>query len=143
VPKLKLGALVYALVAIGLAVSAVAVLRHWGTYAEVQGWPIAATAVIDALSGLLLAVGAATRRGLVSDDGPWVCRNGWLLLGALTVAGAVVASLSDQDVPFWPMGPVVFLPHFIRRLQESYYDGVAEAEVEIRAVRGEESPPGP
>lgn len=142
-PKLKLGAAVYALVATGLAVSAVAVLLHWGTYAEVRGWPIPATAVVDALSALLLAVGAVTRRGLVADDGPWICRNGWLVLGGLSVAGIVVAALSDQEMPIWPTGPAVFLPHFVRRMQEKYYDGVAEAELEIRAVRGEESPPGP
>ncbi len=144
-PELKLGAAVYAVVAVLLAVSAVMVLRRVGPYGEARGWPIAATAVVDALSALLLAVGAVTRRGLVGDDGPWICRNGWLLLAGLTVAGAVVASLSDPAIPFWPTGPAVFLPHFIRRLQESYYDGRSEGEreLEIRAgVRGEGLPPG-
>jgi hypothetical protein len=142
VPKLRLGAAVYAVVAILLAVSAVMVLLHVGPYGEARGWPIAATAMVDALSGLLLAIGAVTRRGLVADDGPWICRNGWLLLGGLTVAGAGVAALSNQAIPFWPTGPAVFLPHFVRRLQESYYDGRSEAELELRAVRGEGLPPG-
>jgi hypothetical protein len=143
VPKLKLGAVVYALLAIGLVASAVLVLRHVGPYAGVQGWPLAATARVDALSGLLFAVGAVTRRGLIADDGPWICQNGWLLLAALTAVGSIVAFLSPQDIPMWPIGPAVFVPHFVRRMQESYYDGIAEAEREIRAAGpDEELPPG-
>ncbi|GAB2683839.1 hypothetical protein [Kribbella swartbergensis] len=91
-PKLKLGAACYAVIAVFLAVSVVGVLRGWGSYADVHGWPIVATAVLDALAAVLFAIGAVTRRG--------------------------------------------------RRMQESYCDGVAEAEVEIRAARGEELPPG-
>lgn len=145
-PKLKLGAAVYAFVAIGLATSAVAVLLRWGAYAGVHGWPQWATAAVDTLSALLFAVGAVTRRGLIADDGPWISRNGWFVLVGLTAAGAVVAFLSNQDISPWPTGPAVFLPHFVRRMQERYYDGVAEAEREIEAVRagelGGERPPG-
>jgi hypothetical protein len=135
VPKLKLGAVVYALVAIGLGVSAVMVLRHHGPYAGVHGWPLAATAIVDALSGLLFAVGAVTRRGLIADDGPWICRNGWLVLAAATVVGFITPLLSIQDLSPFPIGPAVFWPHWIRKMHESYYDGVAEAEREIAAVR--------
>jgi hypothetical protein len=141
VPKLKLGAAVYAVIAILLAVSVVGVLRGWGSYADVHGWPIGATAMLDALAALLFAIGAVTRRGLLADDGPWICRSGWLVLVGLTVAGAIVAFLSDT-APLWPMGPAVFVPHFVRKMQESYHAGVAEAEVEIRAARGEEPRPG-
>jgi hypothetical protein len=145
VPKLKLGAAFYGLIAIGLAVSVVGVLRHWGSYAGVHGWPIAATAVLDGLAALLFAIGAVTRRGLLADDGPWICRKGWLVLVGLTAAGALVAFLSDQGITPWPTGPAVFVPHFVRRMQEKYYEGVAEAEREIEAVRagepGEELPP--
>jgi hypothetical protein len=145
-PKLKLGAAVYAFAAIGLAASAVAVVRGWGAYSDVHGWPVAATAVVDALSALLLAIGAVTRRGLIADDGPWICRNGWLVLAGLTAAGMIVSLLSDQGLSPLPNGPAVFLPHFVRKLQEHYYAGVAEAEREIEAVRagepGEERPPG-
>ncbi|MFI7064640.1 hypothetical protein ACIBL3_26855 [Kribbella sp. NPDC050124] len=141
-PKLKLGALVYAFVAICLGLSSVAVLQHWGAYGGVHGWPIPATAVVDALSALLLAVGAVTRWGIIADDGPWICRNGWLVLGGLTVAGIVVAALSGQDMPIWPTGPAVFLPHFVRRLQEKYYEGIAEAELEITAGRDGGRSPG-
>lgn len=144
-PKLKLGAVVYGLVAVGLAVGIVLALRHYGAYAEVHGAPLAATVVLLAATALLLAVGAVTRRGLVGDDGPWICRNGWLALVGLTIAGFIVALLSNQDVPMWPTGPAAFLPHFIRRQQESYYDGVADAEREIAAVKAEPDgvrPPG-
>jgi hypothetical protein len=145
VPKLKLGAAFYGLIAIGLAFSVVAVLQHWDSYADVHGWPLAATAVLYALAALLFAIGAVTRRGLLADDGPWICRNGWLVLVGLTAVGAIVAFLSDQGLSPWPTGPAVFVPHFVRRMQEKYYDGVAEAEREIAAVRtgepGEELPP--
>ncbi|WP_433166258.1 hypothetical protein [Kribbella sp. CA-247076] len=135
-PKLKLGAVVYALAAVALALSAVAVHLRWSAYADVQGWPVGATVAVDALAAAVLAIGAATRRGLVADAGPWICRNGWLVLGGLTVAGALVAVLSNQDMTPFPIGPVVLLPHFVRRLQESYYQGVAEGEAEVRAGRG-------
>jgi hypothetical protein len=92
----------------------------------------------------LLAIGAVTRRGLFvdSDDGPWICRNGWLLLAGLTAAGMIMALLSDQDISPFPIGPVVLLPHFVRKLQENYYAGIEEADVEIRAARDEVPPPG-
>ncbi|MGY4765368.1 hypothetical protein ACXC9Q_00465 [Kribbella sp. CWNU-51] len=141
-PKLKLGAVVYGLVAVGLAVGVVLTLRHYGAYVEVHGAPLAATVVVLAATALLLAVGAVTRRGLVADDGPWICRHGWIVLFGLTAAGWVVAFLGNQDVPMWPTGPAAFLPHFIRRLQESYYDGVAEAERGLRAEPDEVRGPG-
>jgi hypothetical protein len=144
-PKLKLGAAVYVFAAIGLATSAVAVFRGWGAYSGVHGWPVALIAGVDSLSALMLAIGAVTRRGLIADDGPWICRNGWLVLVGLTVAGALVV-LSDQDISPFLTGPAVFVPHFVRKLQENYYAGVADAEREIEAVRagepGEERPPG-
>jgi hypothetical protein len=146
-PKLKLGAAFYALVAIGLAASAVGVVQGWGTYDGVHGWSVTAIAVVDGLSALLFVIGAVTRRGLIADDGPWICRNGWMVLVGLTAAAALVVFLSDQDMSPWPTGPAVFLPHFVRKLQENYYAGVADAEREIEAVRagepGEERPPGP
>lgn len=141
-PKLKLGAAFYALVAIGLASSAVGVVQGWGAYAGVHGWPVPATATVDALSAVMLAIGAVTRRGLIADDGPWICRNGWLVLAGLTAVGMIVPLLSDQGLSPFPIGPAALLPHFVRRLQENYYAGVEEAEVEIRAGRDEVPPPG-
>lgn len=134
-PKLKLGAVTYGLVAIALFAGLVPMLRHYGPYTDVQGGPLIATAIVVAASGALFAIGAATRRGLISDDGPWICRNGWIVLAALTgVVPLAISLLGGQDTPLWPTGPALFLPHFIRRLQESYYDGVAEAERELTAV---------
>jgi hypothetical protein len=81
----------------------------------------------------------------VSSDGPWIFRQGWIVLAGLTVANLVVDLLAsgNQAPVAWVTGPAVFLPHFVRRLEESYYDGVAEAELEIKAgARGEERPPG-
>ncbi|MEV0289725.1 hypothetical protein AB0H36_36835 [Kribbella sp. NPDC050820] len=141
-PKLKLGAVVYGLAAIGLGVSAVAVHRGWGTYSGAHGWPVGATVAVDALAALVLAIGALTRRGLIADDGPWILRRGWLVLVGLTGAGALVAFLSNQDISPWPIGPAPFLPHFVRRMQERYYAGVAEAEVELRAGRDGGRAPG-
>ena len=141
-PKLKLGAVIYGLLAVVWAVGIVLVLRHHGPYAEVHGAPLAATVVLLAATALLLAVGAVSRRGLIADDGPWICRNGWMALVGLTVAGWIVAFLSNQDVPMWPTGPTPFLPHFIRRQQESYYEGRAEAERELTAEPDEVRPPG-
>jgi hypothetical protein len=138
-PKLKTGAVVYGLAAVALLASAVAILQQRGAYAEVSGWPLTASAVGFGLTGFLFAVGAVTRRGLAADDGPWICQNGWLLVIALTAALFAVAVLSDQEaVPILPTGPAVFLPRWIRRMQESYYEGVADAEREIAAVRGVE-----
>lgn len=130
-PKMKLGAAFYALIAVVLLVSAVLVLHNVGQYAELHGWPLIATAVVDGLAGLVFAVGAVTRRGLVADDGPWVCRNGWLIVVALTVTGILVTFLSDAPVSPFPMGPAVFVPHWVRRLQEKYYEGRDEAEREL------------
>jgi hypothetical protein len=141
-PKLKLGAAFYALIAVGLAASAVGVFRGWGAYSEVHGWPIPAIAAVDGLSALLFAIGALTRRGLVADDGPWICRNGWMVMVGLTAAAALVVFVSDQGMSPFPTGPAVFWPHFVRKLQENYYAGVEEAEVEIRAARDGVPPPG-
>jgi hypothetical protein len=130
-PKMKLGAAVYAFLAIGIAVSAVLVLRNYGPYADVHGWSLIATAVVDAGTAVLFGIGAVTRRGLAADDGPWVCRNGYLIVAALTVAGVLVAALSAFAGSPWPTGPAVFVPHWIKRLQEKYYEGRDEGEREL------------
>jgi hypothetical protein len=134
VPKLKLGAVVYGLVAISTGVEVVLMLRRDGLWRDVQGWELAALVAVVAASGLLLAVGAVTRRGLISDDGPWICRNGWIVMVALTAVAFVLVMLGKTAVPSWPTSPAVFLPHFIRKLQTSYYEGRAEATRDVREV---------
>lgn len=97
------------------------------------------------LTAVLLAVGAVTRRGLAADDGPRICQQGWIVLIALTAVVFVVGGLSNEEVMPWPWVWVVFVPHWIRRAQESYYEGVAEAEREIAlkaAGPDGELPPG-
>lgn len=130
-PKMKLGAAVYALLALGSLVSAVLTLRHFGPYAGKHGWPLITSAAVMALTGLAFGAGAATRRGLAADEGPWICRQGWLVVLGLTVVGFVTSVASGWDVSPLPNGPAVFVPHWIKRLQENYYEGRAEAEREL------------
>lgn len=101
-------------------------VRHDGPWQESHGWPYGATVVVLALTAGLLFVGAATRWGLISDDGPWICQHGWLVLIGLTVVALGLSFLEDGGQA-WPVGPAVFVPHFVRRLQESYYEGRASA----------------
>lgn len=139
---MKVGAAVYALVTVVLAVEIVLIARNYGSFADVQGAGEVTTEVVAAASALLFAIGAITRRGLIADDGPWICRNGWIVLIGVTVAGGVIGLLSGLDLgPAWPTGPAVFLPHLIRRLHESYYDGVAEAERALTAEATDEAQP--
>ncbi len=125
-PKLKLGAAVYALVGVAGVVQVVRAARHDGPWQESHGWTYGATVVVLALTAGLLLVGAVTRWGLISDEGPWICRHGWLVLIGLTVAAFGLLFLGDGGQA-WPVGPAVFVPHFVRRLQENYYEGRASA----------------
>jgi hypothetical protein len=137
----RLGTAAYALVAIVMGVQATLMVRRDNGWDRAHGWVFASLLAVVVLTGLLVAAGALTRRGLIADDGPWIFRNGWIVLVLLTAVNVVVSLLasSDQDAPLaWVTGPAVFLPHFVRRLEESYYDGVAEA----RAERDGERMPG-
>ncbi|HEY3511069.1 hypothetical protein [Kribbella sp. NPDC051137] len=132
-PKLKLGAALYGLAAIATTVTVVLMLVRQGPWADVHGWVFGALVAVVALSAVFLAVGAVTRRGLIADDGPWICRHGWAVLVGVTVLGFVLTLLTDADIPWLPTSPAVFIPHWIRRLQEKYWEGRVEAEVQ--AVR--------
>ncbi|WP_165949528.1 hypothetical protein, partial [Kribbella turkmenica] len=139
----KWGTVAYVLVAAVIAVQAVLLLQ--GKKADVHGWVLWSLLAVVLLSGVLIAAGALSRRGLIAEDGPWIFRYGWIVLVGLTVVNVVVdlvaSGISGGSVA-WATGPAVFLPHFVRRLEESYYDGVAEAEEELRAARGGGFPPG-
>lgn len=132
---MKLGAAFYALVAVGWLVSAVLTLRGYGSYAAADQWYRVAIATVFALTGVMFGIGAVTRRGLVSRDGPRICRDGWIVVIALVAAAFVVSLLGEQDwgTPF-PNAVAAFIPHWVRRLQGKYYEGVQEAEREIRPV---------
>lgn len=142
-PKLKLGAAVYALLAIGWLVSAGAVFRGYGSYAVADRWYQLAISAVYLLTGVLFGIGAVTRRGLLSDDGPRICRQGWILGVALAGAGLVVSFMGEADwgAPY-PTIPALFMPPWIKRLQEKYYEGIEEAERELNpAEPGEVRPP--
>ncbi|TDD58282.1 hypothetical protein E1263_19910 [Kribbella antibiotica] len=135
-PKLKLGAVLYALVAIAGVVQLVRAVRHDDPWQEAHGWQYGATVAVLALTTGLLLVGAVTRWGLISDNGPWICQNGWIVLIALTVLAFGLALLMDGGQA-WPVGPAVFLPHFVRKLQENYYAGQQEASAAARPAAPE------
>ncbi|MER7244186.1 hypothetical protein [Kribbella sp. NPDC000426] len=139
-PKMKLGAAVYALVAVGwLASAVVLVVRPFGAYADAERWFQIATAIVFALNGVLFAVGAVTRRGLAGRTGPWICRNGWVLVAGLVVVMFVLSLLTDAEgISPFPTATGLFIPHWVNRLKEKYDEGVAEA---VREGPGEARPP--
>ncbi|WP_427885115.1 hypothetical protein ACQHIV_23315 [Kribbella sp. GL6] len=127
-PKMKLGAAFYALIAVGELVCAGLVYSGHGDYAVGEPWFLAVVAVLFALTGVLFGVGAVTRRGLVADEGPWICRRGWMVVVGLIGAMFVALLLSDMGrIATFPNPVIMFIPHSIKRLQEKYYEGRAEA----------------
>ncbi|MFF0344944.1 hypothetical protein [Kribbella sp. NPDC004875] len=142
-PKMKLGAVVYGLAAIATTVGVVLMLLRHGPWADVHGWVFGGLVAVVAASAVVLAIGAVTRRGLIAGDGPWICRNGWTVLLGLTVVSFVLGLLTDADIPFIQTSPAIFIPHWIRRLQENYWDGRVEAEVQaVRERNGVIAEPG-
>jgi hypothetical protein len=139
---MKLGAVVYALVAVGWLVSALLTFRGYGAYADAAQWYLIAMGSVFLLTGVLFGIGAITRRGLVSDDGPRICRSGWIGVIALVCAAFVVYLLGEDDwgMPF-PNMVAVFIPPGIKRMQEKYYEGVAEAERELNSAAPDEARP--
>ncbi|GAA2801475.1 hypothetical protein [Kribbella solani] len=141
-PKLKLGAAVYALVAVGWLVSAALILRGYGDYAGADRWFLIATATAVALTGVLYVIGAVTRRGLIATEGLWICRRGWAFVLGLVAVEIVLAFIYDQTGgPFAggsspliaPSAVAIFIPRGIQKLQEKYYEGIAEGEQELSA----------
>jgi hypothetical protein len=136
------GTVAYALMAGVLGVQAVMVVRRNGQFADLSGWGVACLLTIVVLSAALVAAGAVTRRGLIAWNGPWIFRNGWMVLVGLTVTNLLVSLLPLSAGVAWVAGPAVFLPHFVQRLEDSYYDGVAEAEQQLTEakLRGARAP---
>ncbi|GAA1591888.1 hypothetical protein GCM10009804_55140 [Kribbella hippodromi] len=139
-PKLKLGAAVYALAAVGWFVSAVLILRGYGDYAGADRWFLIATAMPVALTGVLYTIGAVTRRGLIASEGPRICQIGWAFVIGLVAVELVLSFIYDQtggpiagdsSPMIAPSIAAVFIPHWIGRLQEKYYEGIAEGEQEL------------
>lgn len=128
---MKLGAAAYALFAILQIGAAILILLGFGPYAGGERWFLLVTAAVFGFSGVIYAVGAATRRGLAAEDGPWVCRRGWLVVIGLVAVGSVAAIMSDSEGSPFPNLLAVFIPHWVKRLQEKYYEGRQEAEREL------------
>ena len=128
---MKLGAAFYAVIAVLGVVSAVLVFRGYGAYAGADQWYLVARGTVFLLIGVMLGIGAATRRGLMSDDGPRICRSGWIVVIALVGAEFVLYALGDDGWGNFPSIATVFIPPFVKRLQEKYYEGREEAEREL------------
>jgi hypothetical protein len=130
-PKLKLGAAFYGLIAVGWFVSAVITFRGYGAYSGADDWYLIAMGTVFLLTGVMFAIGAVTRRGLLSDDGPRICRNGGIVVLALVCAAFVIYLLGDDWGTPFPNAVSIFIPPFVKRLQEKYYEGRDEAEREL------------
>ncbi|TCC27610.1 hypothetical protein [Kribbella speibonae] len=129
-PKLKLGAAFYGLIAVGAVVAAVLILRGDSRYAGADRWYLIVRATLLLLIGVMFAVGAVTRRGLMSDEGPRICRQGWVVLVVLVCAEFVVYAVGGEWGTF-PSIVTVLIPPMVKRLQEKYYEGRDEAEREL------------
>jgi peptidoglycan/LPS O-acetylase OafA/YrhL len=130
-PKMKLGAAFYAVIAVGWVVSAIATYRGYAAYRDADEWFLIAMGTVFLLTGVLFGIGAVTRRGLMSDDGPRICRSGWQVVIVLVCAGFVVYLLGDDWGTPFPNGVAAFIPGFVQRLQDKYYEGRQEAEREL------------
>jgi hypothetical protein len=130
-PKLKLGAAFYGLIAVGGIVSAVMTFRGYGRYAGADQWYLIARGTVYLLIGVMFGIGAATRRGLMSDDGPRICRSGWIVVIVLLGAEFVVYALGGDGWGTFPSVVTALIPPWIKRLQEKYYEGRQEAEREL------------
>ena len=127
---MKLGAAFYAVMAVGAAVSGVLVFRGYGSYSGADQWYLIARGTLFLLIGIMFGIGAVTRRGLISDAGPRICRSGWIVVIALVCAEFVVYALGD-DWGNFPSVVSAFIPPLVKRLQEKYYEGRDEAEREL------------
>ncbi|MFC9693675.1 hypothetical protein ACFTSF_34305 [Kribbella sp. NPDC056951] len=136
-PKLKLGAVFYALIAVVGVLEVVMITTQQSRWAGLHGWVLAATATADGLIAALFAIGAATRWGLIADDGPWICQHGWVVVIGLVAVKFVLFIVQDSEAMPFPSAALVFVPHFIRRLQENYYQGRQEASSGERSAASE------
>ncbi|MEU0093629.1 hypothetical protein [Kribbella sp. NPDC006257] len=84
--------------------------------------------VVTAVAALLYLIAVLIRQPLVEGDGPWFITMGWAVLIALTALSFVIAMVSSpaSDEALWVTGPAVFVPFWVRKLEESYREGVDE-----------------
>jgi hypothetical protein len=130
------GALIYLGVAVVMAIQVVRMIRNDGYWTSGPTWAAACLVASIALTGLYFGVAAVARRPLVGGDGPWLLRYGWLVVIGLALLSFLASmALPDQAYKVFPNGPALFVPLWIRQLEESYREGVKEARQEARIQR--------
>ena len=122
------GVLVYAGIAVGLAVQTVRLVLMDRLWADGIAFAPACLVAVVAATALLFGVAAVTRQPLIDGDGPWFSTIGWLVVAVLTIVGLAITTMAslDQYAGLWVTGAAVFVPHWVRKLEESYRDGVEE-----------------
>ncbi|MDX6246849.1 MAG: hypothetical protein QOF10_209 [Kribbellaceae bacterium] len=130
------GALAYGVVAASVGVESVRMIRHDAYWTDGRVWAAFCLVATVILTALLTAVAAISRLPLIADDGPWLSRNGWMVVIGLTVCSFLaLRGVADQESAVYLTGPAVFLPFWVRRLEESYREGVEEARQAARVAR--------
>jgi hypothetical protein len=130
------GALAYGVVAASVGVESVRMIRHDAYWTDGRVWAAFCMVATVILTALLTAGAAISRFPLIADGGPWLSRNGWMVVIGLTVCSFLASrGVADQEFAVYLTGPAVFLPFWVRRLEESYREGVEEARQAARAAR--------
>jgi hypothetical protein len=123
------GVFVYAGTSLLLFVQAVRLGLMKGLWADGVSVAPVSLVVVTAASALLFGAGAVVRRPLIADDGPLISTMGWAVLIALTAIAFAISALLPPAPgnASWVVLPAVFVPFWVRRLEESYREGVDEA----------------
>ncbi len=123
------GVFVYAGTSLLLVVQAVRLVLMDEPWAEGVSVAPVSLVVMTAAAALLFGAGAVTRWPLIADDGPWISTMGWAVLIALTAIAFAISALLPPAAgdASWVALPAVFVPFWVRRLEESYREGVDEA----------------
>jgi hypothetical protein len=136
------GTVAYALVTVTLVVQTVRMIRLDGVWGGDATWAAGCLLVIVLLSGAIFAAATVTRIPLFADDGPLLSRFGWYAILGLTVLALAVVMLSSLEAfGLWPTSPAMFVPYWIRRLEDSYREGVEEARRAAATARADDEPP--
>jgi hypothetical protein len=123
------GVLVYAGTALLLVVQAVRLVLLDELWTEGASVASVGLVVLTAAAALLFGAGAVSRQPLIEGEGPWFASVGWAVVIALTAVGMAIALMTsvDEIAGLWVTGPAVFVPFWVRKLEESYREGVDEA----------------
>ncbi|QNE20836.1 hypothetical protein F1D05_26630 [Kribbella qitaiheensis] len=122
------GVLVYAGIVVLLVVQTVRLIQMDQLWADgIAFTPVCLVAVVAA-TALMFLVGAVARQPLIDGDGPWFSTLGWAVVIGLTGVGMAITALASygNEAGVWVTGPAVFVPFWVRKLEESYREGVEE-----------------